>query len=834
VIASTAAPGGHRRALGPPVAILAGLAAVVAITFPETLAPRADRLPGVDASIHYAWEVFSRSALAGGVLPFWDPYVLAGTPHLADIQTNVLYPPAVLLRWLPPALSLAWMALLHVWLMGAGALALGRVAGMGWPAAATVAVAVALGGSTAARLYNGHLVVLNSVAWLPLALALALLSVRRGRPSPHPALVLVLVCQFLAGYAQGSLYVAAAVGAWFLFAAAWPDPITDLSLRPRRGQVLAQLGLLGVTALGLVAFQLLPLARLLGEASRTAGIPYEEAVANGWSFRDLAGLYWPFIGAEAEPAVRFMADRAAYVGWLLACAAPFACLDAARRRLAVFFALLAACALVLALGDDLPFYRLHHELFPGLREPGRLLFLTTVGLAVLGGLGLEALVRTGARREWRRLAAPAAVTVAGLLVAASVALGQPEGAVTPMHGWPWLPILAAIGLAGVLAGGARGVPRLALVTALGVTVVDVAAYSSSPDLTTPAGSPEAIRRWLGPADGGRVLSLCENRLATAGVLLAGRGSLSGLGGVRLRDYAEWLELVGSSERPSDRLDTYGVRRDLLDASNVTTIVACEPLTAPQLTLVSDVDGVLAYRNDAAWPRAVWTCAAEELPRAEIVHRLRRGRFEAPGVLAARPIVNVRWAEAVDDAAREAAERRYALMEGAHREGTTWRYVLQDGSRANVLALVADPAVEDTSGIDRGSAVVLVEPVEVPPGRGAERERLVGAGRCEQAGTVRVQVLDRPDGEVGAEVEAAVPGFLYLSEAYYPERAAFVDGMPAEALVANLAFTVVPVPAGRHHVVLRYVPTTFRSGLLVSAATAAAWAVTLWRGRSRPR
>jgi hypothetical protein len=815
----------------PPVAILVGLGVLVAVTFPETLTVGADRLPGVDASIHYAWEIVTRSALAEGTLPFWDPYVFGGMPHLADIQSNVFYPPALVLRWLPPTVFLAGMALLHVWLLGAGALLLARVAGMGWLAAATVAVAVALGGSTAARLHNGHLVVLNSVAWLPLALALAILSVRRARLLPHAALVLVVVCQFLAGYAQGTMYLAAAVAAWFLYAAVWPEPSLPGS-STRRGQALAQLAVLGALALGLVAFQLVPLAGLLGEASRTAGIPYEEAVANGWSVRDLAGLFWPFVGVEAEPAVRFLADRATYVGWVLACAAPFAFLDRAGWRLAVFFALLAAVAVAMALGDTLPFYRAHHALFPGLREPGRFLFLATVALAGVGGLGLVSLTGAVARREWRRLLAPASATVVVLTAASAVALSQGEGSVAPVHGWPWLPAAMLAVLAAVPALAARGRVRVALVAALCASVVDVTTYSSSPDNTSPVRAQDEIRRWLGPADRGRVLSVCENRLAAGGVLLAGRGSLSGLGGVRLRDYAEWLEMLGSSERPSDRVGTYGVRRDMLDAANVTTVVACEPLDAPGLTLVSEVDGLLAYRNEAAWPRAVWACDAEALPRVEVARRLRRGRFEAAGVLADRPVVNVRWGEGVDEAARGAAERDYRLMEPVHREETTWRYVLHDASRDNVLALVSDPAVEDTSGLDRGSGAVLSDQAVIPEGRGSEIERLVGAAACPEAAQVAIRALDRPDGQVTAEVEAPAPGFLLLSEPYYPERRAFVDGQPVEALEANLAFTAVPVPAGRHRVELRYIPTGFRTGLLVSAATVAVWAGSLWLGWPR--
>ena len=67
----------------------------------------------------------------------------------------------------------------------------------------------------------------------------------------------------------------------------------------------------------------------------------------------------------------------------------------------------------------------------------------------------------------------------------------------------------------------------------------------------------------------------------------------------------------------------------------------------------------------------------------------------------RPVyVNVRWAPAVDAAARERLERRYRLAEGELREGRTWGYALTDRSRENIRAIVGDPAVEDTHQIHR--------------------------------------------------------------------------------------------------------------------------------------
>ena len=78
------------------------------------------------------------------------------------------------------------------------------------------------------------------------------------------------------------------------------------------------------------------------------------------------------------------------------------------------------------------------------------------------------------------------------------------------------------------------------------------------------------------------------------------------------------------------------------------------------------------------------------------------RFVSPSVA---PRINVRWAPGVSDEARLAVERERTLVRGEPKEGRTWAYDLGDVSRANVRALVAHPAVEDTHYINRSAGTV---------------------------------------------------------------------------------------------------------------------------------
>lgn len=73
--------------------------------------------------------------------------------------------------------------------------------------------------------------------------------------------------------------------------------------------------------------------------------------------------------------------------------------------------------------------------------------------------------------------------------------------------------------------------------------------------------------------------------------------------------------------------------------------------------------------------------------------------------------------------------------------------------------------------------------------------------------------------VTIDVATDAPGYLVLTDTYYPGWQAAVDGRPAPILRADLVFRAVPLEAGRHTVEFHYRPASFRTGLWVSLAAA---------------
>jgi len=63
----------------------------------------------------------------------------------------------------------------------------------------------------------------------------------------------------------------------------------------------------------------------------------------------------------------------------------------------------------------------------------------------------------------------------------------------------------------------------------------------------------------------------------------------------------------------------------------------------------------------------------------------------------------------------------------------------------------------------------------------------------------VRVIERTAPRLSIETDAPAPTWLFVLRAFWSHRTVTVDGREAETVPANLAFTAVAVPAGRHRV-----------------------------------
>jgi hypothetical protein len=137
-----------------------------------------------------------------------------------------------------------------------------------------------------------------------------------------------------------------------------------------------------------------------------------------------------------------------------------------------------------------------------------------------------------------------------------------------------------------------------------------------------------------------------------------------------------------------------------------------------------------------------------------------------------------------------------------------------GSDEEILATLADPAWRPDS------AVVLEE--------GTSEEWSAPAG--EPAPRF---ARFTPD-EIALDVDARAPGFVVLTDPWYPGWQATIDGKAAPVLRADYALRAVRVDEGKHRVVFRFRPASVRIGVVASLVGLGAIAALVLRRGSGAR
>jgi len=405
---------------------------------------------------NYVWKQLIVESLQNGELPLWNPYILTGVPFLAAGQHSAMYPLSLVFYLLPLSSAYGWFAAIHLFLAGVFTYTLARSLRTSRVGGLIAGLSFMFCGFMVTR--NVFPMVIAAGVWLPLVLAMIEIIVRRFEEGPAGALrwipptvvgSVALGMVLLAGHPEMYYYVAIAAALFALWR------IVGLGRRSRRWKpALGATGaLLGMAAIGigLGAAQWLPLLDVVRDNFREGSVTLSDVL--GWAYppRRVISLLIPdFFGNpshhryldisswETVPVtmnalgeridtiywgIKNYVEGAAYVGILPLLLALVAILRCKGRRV-WFFALLALVALLLAFGS--PLYWLVYHL-PGLNQvhsPFRWVYLYSLSVAVLAGMGVDALLdgmETGAgRRRWRdRLAIkmlPVLASVAGAIV----------------------------------------------------------------------------------------------------------------------------------------------------------------------------------------------------------------------------------------------------------------------------------------------------------------------------------------------------------------------------------------------------------------------------------
>ena len=753
------------------------------------------------ASYYQPYYTFVNAELWAGRWPLWNPFSVLGIPYYAGLQSSLFYPlrwPLFFMPYLAGHLLLVWS---HYFLTAVAGHLLLRVALRVGPLAAFLG-AVSI---TYCAFAQGHLPHLSYVMAYPwfLICFLAVWLAMQQRPwlwmtvaggcigllaligTVHLILLLIVLLGAFVAYHT----ICAAVlwirrrdsGGWAV-------------LRP--GAVVAGAFTLGVL---IGAVQLLP-AVALSKGSAREDMRWEFLTAgNAHPVHNSIQMVAPFffgnhrVGYWGE-LPRSYHGIAHYSGALVVLMAIVGVLSLGRDRFLWFLVVLAAAGFVVGAGKYLPLYRLLYDWsvpgFSTLRNPTRIYWCTEIALACLAAVGVD---RTfGGRMTWRRRWLPAAsaaaggVVVLGVLAWAIYQLYAHADDPRPLVRWVH-PISESSGrFLWLLETARRSIRQIC-------QEHDLAAWFSVVIIAfTSVATPLLLWR---RKSAGRMVA------GGLGLLLVADLFAISFGSVQYDDqYVALKETPPAARWLQEHL---GLQRYLLFYADQTG-------TAPndigrnrsmQFRLRS-VEGVGGGILDSPARQRFITL----IRRSPKLMRLAGVRY----VLAESPIQHpgLRFIQ-------QEGPWNYYELDSLHMAYFVRRVIGVADSQQVLGALV------NAQFNPREMAVVVAAPPQATARSSATK--------------LDVNHIDSVPGRWTIDVETDAAAQLVVLEGYARDWRCRVNGQPTPVLETNGQFMSVAVPAGASRVVLKYAPTSFRNGAIVSiVGLAVAAGVLLAERRSRRR
>ena len=359
-------------------------------------------------------------------VPGWNPYIFGGMPFLANPTNGDTFYPGFLLRLLLPVdLGMSLGLMVHIALAGFFTYLFLRELKLEWGGAFVGGMAYLFTGMIVSLVWAGHDGKVIVSALLPLGFLFLYRGVTRGSWRAYLGFGLVVGLSLLSPHVQLTYYELMADGFFWAF-------LVFLSGERPAAHRWWQAGLLftGALAVGVAidAIQLLPFAENIPFTPRAAA----GSTSSGWDYatsyamppEELLNVVWPsFSGMLLQywgrNAIKFHSE---YLGVVPLMLASFALLLTEKRRLAWFFGFLAAYGVLFALGGHTPFYRIPYTLLPLIkltRAPGMIFVLVSFSTAVLAGFGTQSLLRREVQVGGGRAVAWVGVLLAAALLAAA-------------------------------------------------------------------------------------------------------------------------------------------------------------------------------------------------------------------------------------------------------------------------------------------------------------------------------------------------------------------------------------------------------------------------------
>lgn len=754
-------------------------------------------------------EFVARYIASHGRFPLWDPHVFGGMPTVAAFYGDVFYPTTLFRIFIPVRIVWSWTFASHIALAGVATFYFCKDLEINRYASAVGALGYMFCGSLVSMTYPGHDTKLICASLLPLAFLFLNRAISKGKLYQFVFAGATVGFSFLAGHVQATFYMVISLFIFFLFRLF--GMARDVDQRGRIPRILLYSIMAAFFVACLISVQYLPVYKNLPFAARGAEKGY--AWSTSWSlptselvdlitphFSGLGGRYW---------GTNYFKLDSQYLGILPLLLAPLALLGKRPRKVKFFVALL-LLGVIMALGGHTPVYRLAYYIIPGVKKfrgPATIFYIASFSMAVLSSFGAASLMKNVRDPEKRKIYAYLLVVFGAFFLFAIIcAMGRQSliqfisNRIGPYLRSAYSPQLAANKIANLRANYPYFLKGLSWAV------------------------------FLLAANAGLVYLLAARKLAReVWAILVCLLLLVDL----------WIfdnHFIRPARRPSDYFSQDEVVSFLKTQKGLFRVFPFRyEHTNNDFLKFHDIQSVAGYHGNALQSYQDFTGAGSSVMFAG--KNLHNKNF--------LDILNVRFLISIplpEDVSRFDARTREAIK--------SIKDFFQKENFREVFRGRAHAVYENTSALDRAT---LVPGYQVLP-----EDEILGRLKDDSFDPRDVVILEEeidmtvPGGEGPAgdveiteygpnrivmKVDARRNCILLLSENYYEEWQARVDGKKVKTYRADYTFRGIPLPAGLHTVQLDYDSPAMKLGVLLSTLSLALLIVCIiaWRrDRKRPK
>jgi hypothetical protein len=772
----------------------------------------------------YPWRVYVSRVLRQGSLPFWNPYTYCGAPLLAEDQPAVFYPLNILSYPFAPPDAALFTAMLRLFVAGLSTYWFVRTIGLHQGAALFSTITFAFSGFMVVWLGHPHT---NVAAWLPAMFLTVEWLCRRTGPRNVAFVALVVAAQLTGGHAETALYTLTAGGLYCLFRvwSEWRRPCIEsqsASTRPTRSALVRLSAFVAAVLLGfaLASVHLLPFGEWLQQSAElrfrteTESLQLSRLGPKYW----LAGILpmwlpnvfnnptWPREYHSFFPGWNFV-EQTLYVGiigWSLAVAAV----------LAYFHGLAGGMAGLRLTGR----WFTRDEQKYSTRQDGRIGFFAATGLVALGAA----------------LRVPPFDLLNYLPLFNIAAYGRLRLIYTFCAA-----VLAGFGAQWVVDDLSRKIQRASVTILSSLALIGAAVFVIAPQalyaMATQVKGLEAKQALVEAIDHAFRFS---NVMMYWPILVAAAAAC-----------ILFLYLKRSSRR--SEMSTASARKGLFAALFLLTVIDLFALgmgyhtTIDEEFIFPETPALQLLKRDQGLYRVAAT-NVDLMPNTGIIHGLQdvRGldfpthRYqEFCRVMGGQDWLGygILLSSQLQPRLLGLLNTKYVLSSSVLDRDTMdhLRFLAEDGQikvyenleclpRAFVVHQVqvhtdAESALRALQNPELDlAATIVLEKAPPSPERWQDSALSSVSPQLSQADEDKAEVIRYEGNRVTILAQAMTDGFLFLSDTYYPDWTAYVDGVATEIYRADYAFRAVYLPAGSHVIEFVYESQVFRVAAVTSA------------------